>query len=293
MDKKKADLQQQLKENNILVYAIGFEYMTNQLTFESPALRALWRKIEAKAEFAANYYATFDDINTIRKILQDVGIGGILGVKVQNYNGKPYIIFKGYAGKRSFFTGTRYGASNTKVVTMALGAQNAVGAIKSGAVVTFVLCSAFRVVQYLTDDEKTLAWLLGSIFSDGVKVAIAAGAAYAASATLGAFCAVAIGPIAIAVVVGLGVSIALGKLDERYGVTDKLLVELNYIQSGIENMPNTIKSIPSIILNSAKDTALDVANDVAEYIYDETGRLVEKKLYSTLRELVGSRVRLY
>ncbi|HBF09399.1 MAG TPA: hypothetical protein DHW71_13240 [Gammaproteobacteria bacterium] len=286
MDKKKADLQQQLKENNILVYAIGFEYMTNQLTFESPALRALWRKIEAKAEFAANYYATFDDLNTIGKILQDVGMRGILGIKVQNYNGKPYIIFKGYAGKRSFFTGTRYGISNTKVVTMALGAQNAVGAIKSGAVVTFVLCSAFRVVQYLTDDEKTLAWLLGSIFSDGVKVAIATGAAYAASAIAGALFTFAIGPIAAAVFVGVITSIALGELDKKYGLTDKLLVKLNNVQSSIENIPNSI-------VDSIKDKALALACDVAEYIYDETGRLVEKKIYSTLRELIESRVRLY
>lgn len=107
-----------------------------------------------------------------------VGDLGGFGAKayIKTYGGKAHIILKGQPGLRSILTGTKYGIKNPKVVSMGLGKTGAIAAAKQGGILTVVLLSAYRVVDYFLTDQATLSRLVGTLATDIVKVGIATGA---------------------------------------------------------------------------------------------------------------------
>lgn len=64
---------------------------------------------------------------------------------------------------------------------MGLGKAGAIHAAKSGGILSVVLLSAYRAVDYFLMDQATLSQLIGSLATDVVKVGIAAGASIAAA----------------------------------------------------------------------------------------------------------------
>ena len=165
-----------------------------------------------------------------------VGDLGSFGAKayVKNYGGKPHIILKGYPGLRKILTGTKYGIKNPKVVTMGLGKAGAIHAAKSGGILTVILLTVYRVADYFLTDEATLSQLLGTLATDVVKVGIATGASIAAASGLVALgFTVAVGPIIAVIVVGLLASAALGALDKKFGITDRVI-------QGIDEMGDNV-----------------------------------------------------
>ena len=59
---------------------------------------------------------------------------------------------------------------------MGLGKTGAIAAAKQGGILTVVLLSAYRVVDYFLTDQATLSRLVGTLATDIVKVGIATGA---------------------------------------------------------------------------------------------------------------------
>lgn len=186
---------------------------------------------------------------------------------IKTYGGKPHIILKGHPGLRRVLTGTKYGIKNPKIITMGLGKSGAIHAAKSGGIISVVLLSAYRVADYFLTDQATLNQLIGSLATDVVKVGITTGASIvAASAFVGMGFTVAIGPIVAVILVGIGVSIALSALDERYGITDRVIAGLGDISTAIEDRIERVEQSLHSKAGQLADSMLDYAVDSARAI---------------------------
>lgn len=269
-DQEKMELQQQIKANQHEIFVVSFEEMDavvkSSPNGRMPHVQDAWKKIKAKAEFGAGYYASADDIRTLSKLIGDLG-DYTTKVHVKSYGGKPHIILKGSPGLRKVLTGTKYGIKNPKVIAMGLGKAGAIHAAKSGGVLSIILLSSYRVADYFLTDEATLSQLIGSLATDVVKVGITTGASIAAaSAVVGMGFTLAIGPIVAVVLVGIGVSMAVGALDEHYGITDKVIAGLDDMGERISDRITDVKQDLYKRAGQAAGSLLDYAVDAARTI---------------------------
>lgn len=172
------------------------------------------------ARTASGYAAPSLDVNTLRKVIRDLGFTGRAYTKL--VNGKKYIIFKGRPGLRKIFTGTRYLSNNAKVVDMIIGKQGVIKSAIQGARLTIFLTVPLIVLQHVLKDRFLMEELLADLGVSLIKVGISSivGAVFAVGA--GAVTTIVSLPIAVAIVVGVATSYALDKLDAKYGITDRL-----------------------------------------------------------------------
>ncbi|MCC2978001.1 hypothetical protein LK533_15155 [Sphingomonas sp. PL-96] len=200
-------------------------------------------------------------------------------VYFKNYGGKAHIVFKGHPGLRRILTGTRYGVQNAKVVNMGLGLAGVKASARSGGIVSIFLLTAWNIADYVMRDEATLGGLLGAIASDVVKVAIGSAIGVTAGAlamgtAIGTF---ALGPLAVAVVVGVGAGLALDWIDNRFQLTEKLQ---NMLDQGIarlhqrfeqtkDNMIEVGVGIAASLASRVVDLAVDYATDAAKRQLDK------------------------
>ena len=71
------------------------------------------------AKFAAGLGLQLADIRIANQLIEELGLTGKAVIK--EIQGKSYVVLKGYPGLREKLTGTRYLASNPKVVDLAIG----------------------------------------------------------------------------------------------------------------------------------------------------------------------------
>lgn len=164
------------------------------------------------------------DLLLARNLINEVGLTGRAITK--NVNGKTYVILKGYPGLRQKLTGTRYLASHPKIVDLAIGQRGVNQNLVKGTRLTIYLTIPVNVLQYLVNEETTLAQLIGTTATDLTKIGLAtlvgAGAGFAA----GAVTTVAAGPLIAAVAVGVAAGFTLDYLDGKFGVTIALIAAL-------------------------------------------------------------------
>lgn len=259
-------LRQCLNDNWHSVAIISVEEMDSMVR-NAPAdkrerLQAAWQKVRPAVEFGAGWYAGVQDVNTLATLVADLGAVASR-VDVRNYGGKAHIILRGYTGRREILTGTRYLATNPKVITMGLGRAAAQGAVRSGGVLTIYLMTAYRVLDYFLTDTATMTQLVGALAADVVKAGIAVGAALAVEAVVAAttsIATVAVGPLVVVIVVGGIVAWGLGELDKRVGFTDKMIEGLE----ALEEQAN----------EQLQETKGTVARGLADYVRSQTKRLV-------------------
>ena len=144
--------------------------------------------------------------------------------------GHELVTFKGWPADRKLISGTRYRTDNPKMIELQIGKPGIRAAAKESARFGLYLVVAVDVADYLMRDNSSLGQLLGSLTVDipSVLIASAIGAA-AGSAIAGTGVAglaviggMALGPIAVAFVVGLGVSWLLFKADDSFKITETL-----------------------------------------------------------------------
>lgn len=267
---EKLSLKHTIQTNSHELFVVSFDEMDSIVKSSSfgnkVVARRNWQKIKDKVGFGASYYASADDVVTLTKLVGD--LGGI-GAKVyiKNYGGKPHIILKGRPGLRRILTGTKYGIQSPKIVKMGLGKVGAVSAAKTGGILTIILLTTYRVIDYVLTDKATLSSLLGRIATDVVKVGITVGASIAA-ATLVGTATIAIGPIVAVVFVGIGVSVLLEHADNRFKITESVIAGLDelghdanqYLETKKENAIKAVDSIIDYAVHSACKIAIKWAN---------------------------------
>ena len=275
-DQEKKELKNQIKLNQHEVFVVSIDKM-DAIIHSSPKgnlphIKNAWQKLKGKAEVGASYYASADDLRTLSKLVGDLG-GFATKAYVKVYGEKPHIILKGRPGLRSILTGTKYGIKNPKVITMGLGKAGAIHAAKAGGILSIVLLSAYRVADYFLTDNATLSHLIGSLATDVVKVGIATGASIAAaSAVVAVGFTIAVGPIIAVIAIGVVTSLALGILDEHYGITDRVIEGLDGISENIENKIESAKQRFYQKAGNLADEVFDYAVDSARSVLIHTAR---------------------
>lgn len=235
-------------------------------------------KNQRKVGFGANYYASIDDAVTLAKLVGDLGSFGAKAY-IKSYGGKPHIIIKGYPGLRRVLTGTKYGIYNPKVVKMGLGKIGAVKAVKTGGIITIVLLTTYRVVDYVLTDEATLTQLMGTIGTDIVKVGITTGASIATATAFG-MATFAIGPIFAVVLVGVGVSIMLDVVDTHYKITEKII-------SGLDELGDDTMAYIEHIKQNAQNSLYQKVDSVIDYALESAQRIVVKWVHDQVQQYLS------
>jgi len=159
---------------------------------------------------------------------------------------------------------------------MGLGKAGAIHAAKSGGILSVVLLSTYRVTDYFLTDQAALSQLVGSLATDIVKVGIATGASIGAAVLMGGF-SIAVGPIFAVVVVGVGVSWALGIIDAKLGITDRVI-------DGLDELGNDIKSYISSQKKKVEGAAREVVDSVIDYAIESARRVVVHTAQDYLRK---------
>lgn len=231
---------------------------------------ALWRRYTTETKFVANYFSVGDDLALMTKLARDMR--SPLGrVYFKNYGGKTHIILKGAPGLRTILTGTRYGVQNAKVINMGLGRAGVRASARGGTIVSIFLLTAWNIADFVLRDDATLGQLLGGIAGDVSKAALAGGIGYMAGAAVvgtvvGTF---ALGPLVVAVVVGIGVGLALDWIDNRFQLTQKLQTAIDEgiarVNAEIERQKqglldrgaNALGNLAAGLIDLAADAAMD------------------------------------
>ncbi|HEX9803042.1 MAG TPA: hypothetical protein VGB35_07290 [Gammaproteobacteria bacterium] len=146
--------------------------------------------------------------------------------------------------------------------------------------------SAYRVADYFLTDQATLSQLIGSLATDVVKIGIATGASIAAATVVSAAFTVAIGPIVAVVIVGVATSMLLTALDDRYGITDKLI-------AGLDEVGDDVNYYIKRTTENMKRGAANTASEVLDYVVESTIRLAINTAKHTLEGFLSTRPRAF
>lgn len=270
---EKIQLKQEIISNQHEVLILSIEEMDKIMKLASDdelpsKLKEGWKKLRGTTEFGANWAAAGVDALALVRLFSDFGSIGAQ-VYIKEYGGKAHIILKGYPGLRKIFTGTKYGVVNPKVVTMGLGRAGAMNAVRMGGLISIIAMSVFRVTDYFLADEPSLSLLFGSLATDIVKIGIATGVGYGAVAlTAGMTATLALGPLAVVLIVGVVVVWSLGALDEKYEITKKLVKKLDEISRfsppTVEEIEQGMMDVMGQAVEDVIDYAVDSATDSAE-----------------------------
>ncbi|MBD1229487.1 hypothetical protein [Xenorhabdus griffiniae] len=199
------------------------------------SLSYLFNWTDPISTYAGNIHDSLDFYGIIREF-------GRLGVTATEYvgeHGKRYIKISGHAGLRRIITGTRYGASNPKMLSMGIGQQGLNSNIVKGVKFCIIFSVMYRTIELIFKDEYTLAEFIGNITADMAKVAITAAVTWAAGTMLGAMAVVGgsiIVSAGIVLLVGVAVTIGLDYIDKKYKISEKII---EVIKSQIERNPRS------------------------------------------------------
>lgn len=233
----------------------------------------------------ASYYASADDLITLSKLVGDLGSFGAQAY-VKTYGGKPHIILKGYPGLRRVLTGTKYGIKNPTVIAMGLGKAGAIHAARSGGIISVVLLSTHRIADYFLSDQATLSQLIGSLATDVVKVGLTTGVSIVAAGAVAGGFTLAVGPILAVVIVGVGVSWALGDIDQNYGITDRVV-------AGLDELGGDARTYFEKQKEGVQGAADEFADSTIDYAVESARRIVVRTAQHYLRKFTLPLPRAY
>ena len=207
-------LVQDLDQNEHVIHIIPFDEL--KLEYET---------VKGLAKNTANYASAVNDSILATRLIREFGLE-TNKVLLKTYRGKQYVVFKGRPGARNIFKGTRYLNTNPKVVRMAVGPRGIAKSVKSGFILTVVLCVGVEVFDYFIRDNATLHELLGTITSDIIQIGVSSIAAAVVGLKVGS--AMILGstvaaPLVAAIAVGLATGWVLQKIDSRIGATKALI----------------------------------------------------------------------
>ncbi|GKT18044.1 hypothetical protein AVHY2522_17370 [Acidovorax sp. SUPP2522] len=171
-----------------------------------------------------------NDALAIAKTLNAIGMAGI-GTYIKTTATGTYIIIKGYSARRSSaLQGTRYLATNPKMLQLGLGIKSLQGIAKGGFMLGVVVSTGIELMDFMFNDEKTMYDLVGGIGVEAVKGGLGGLIAYSmAAGVAGSATTVAVLPLIVMAVFAVGVGIGLNAIDRHYGVKDKVIAALKML----------------------------------------------------------------
>ncbi|WP_390897971.1 PAAR domain-containing protein [Yersinia aleksiciae] len=210
-----------------------------------------------------NYGVNGKDVVTTSMIIARLGDFGIRATVYVNHKGTELIKLTGYAGVRNVLTAPVFALKNPKVVDLGIGKYGLKNSIISGARLTFYVAAAYRTVDFILNDANSLAEFIGSLAMDVVKIGIAS----AVSWGIGALVVTPFVALNLVIVVAVGFVAVWGltKLDDKFGVTDKVVA---YIEAAQQEFVEKAREMEQGLWDLGAmyaDRMLDKGKEVIEY----------------------------
>lgn len=207
------------------------------------AIKSGWVSITQSwvGNVTVNYGLNVKDVITTGVLINKLGGFDIKATVFVNEKGTELIKIYGYAGVRKVLNAPVFALKNPKVISLGIGKYGINSVIKEGGLLTIYVAAGYRTIDFILNDETSLATFTGSLATDVVKVGIISGVSWAASSlfTMVPFI---VGPLVVVVVTSIAVSVVLNYLDKRYGITDKII---DYIESAQQEFVNKARELES------------------------------------------------
>ncbi|MEM7873181.1 PAAR domain-containing protein [Morganella morganii] len=217
-----------------------------------------------------NYGVNGKDVVTTSMILVKLGDLGIRATVYINHIGTELIKLTGYPGIRKILNAPVFRLDNTRVVDLGIGKYGLAKSIIEGARLTFYVAAAYRTLDYILNDETSLAKFIGSLATDVVKLGIASVISWGVGSLAIAYVPFVAVPLVVVVGFGLFAAWGLNKLDDKFGVTDQVVA----------------------YLEAAQQEFIEKAREVEKGILD-LGSMYADKMLETGREVIVSEIKRY
>lgn len=177
-----------------------------------------------------NYGLNVRDIVNTSVVIAKLGSLGITATKFVNEKGTELIKISAYAGIRKILNAPVFSLRNPQILKAGIGKYGLRGAMIEGATITFIFVTVYRTVDFILNDQTTLAMFIGNLATDVAKLAINTTIMWGIGEVLVAFVPVVAVPLGVVVLGGLGIAIILNILDSEFGVIDKVVAYLTAAQ---------------------------------------------------------------
>lgn len=224
-------------------------------------------------QFVVNYGENVKDVVTTSMVISQLGSFGIKATTYINHKGTELIKINGYPGIRKILNAPVFAAKNPKIVDLGIGKYGLKNAIISGARLTFYVAAAYRTLDYILNDETSLAKFLGSLATDAIKVGIASAVTWGIGAIL-------VTPwiavnLVIVVAVGALAAVTLNTLDEKFGLTDKVV---SYIESAQQEFVEKARETEEGLLDLGAMFAERMLEKGVKVITDDVKRYIRQSI---------------
>lgn len=227
-----------------------------------------------------NYGTNIKDVVTTSMIVSQLGSFGIKATVYVNHKGTELIKISGYPAVRKILNAPVFAAKNPKIVDVGIGKYGLAKSIIEGARLTFYVAAAYRTIDYIMNDETALADFIGGLATDVVKIGIASAVVWGGGMVLITPWIVA--NLAIVVVVGAVATITLNVLDEKFGVTDKVVA---YIEAAQQEFANKARETEKGFLDLGAMFAEEMLIKGKRVIVEEVRNYVRDNLMTIQRRL--------
>jgi hypothetical protein len=232
-------------------------------------------------QIAINYGLNIKDVVTTSMLISQLGSFGIKATVYVNHKGTELIKISGYPGVRKILNAPVFAAKNPQVVDIGIGRYGLAKNIIDGARLTFYVAAAYRTIDYLMNDETSLAEYIGSLATDTVKVGISSAVVWGIGTVLVTPWIIA--NLAIVVVVGAVAAITLNALDEEFNITDKVV---SYIEAAQQEFANKARETENSLLDLGSmfaDKMLDkgrevIVHEIKQYVREEL-KYIQREMY--------------
>lgn len=207
------------------------------------AIKSGWVSITQSevGKVTVNYGLNAKDFITTGLLINKLGGFGIKATVFVNEKGTELIKIYGYPGVRKILNAPVFALKNPKVISLGIGKYGISNVIKEGGLLTIYVAAANRTIDFILNDETSLATFIGSLATDVVKVGIVSGVSWAASSAL-SFLPFIVGPLVIVVATSVLVTVILNSLDDKYGITEKII---DYIESAQQEFVSKAREFES------------------------------------------------
>ncbi|WP_228940440.1 M23 family metallopeptidase [Photorhabdus thracensis] len=220
-----------------------------------------------------NYGTNGKDVVTTSMVIAKLGDWGIKATVYVNHKGTELIKLTGYPGIRKILNAPVFALKNPKVVDLGIGKYGLSKSIVEGARLTFYVAAAYRTLDFILNDKTSLAEFIGSLATDVVKIGIASAISWGVGAVAVAWIPIVAVPLVVVVGVGILAAWGLNALDDKFGVTDRVVA---YLESAQQEMLEKARKI--------EKGFWDLGAMFADKMLEKGKEAVETKIRSYLRD---------
>lgn len=225
-------------------------------------------------QIVVNYGTNIKDVVTASMLISQLGSFGIKATTYVNRNGTELIKISGYPGVRKILNAPVFAAKNPKIIDLGIGKYGFAKSVIEGARLTFYVAAAYRTLDFILNDETSLADFIGSLATDVVKIGIVSTITFVVgSVVVTPFIA-----LNLVIVIGVGFFAAWGlnKLDQKFGVTDKVV---EYIDMAQQEFTEKAREM--------EDSFWDLGAMFADEMLKKGKKIIESEVRSYLRDSIN------